>query len=157
MNIDQMIDLYVNKLVSMVDIAKSAGISRQAVHKALKKAGVSTNKSAAHREVLCTNCLRTITRPRCQVRNTNSLFCSRECYYTWLRNNLGGAALLSSQGCRSARAIVAAVFDLQPEHIVHHIDRNENNNTLSNLAVFATQAEHLRFHRGYPVTPIKTF
>ena len=36
---------------------------------------------------------------------------------------------------------------LRDEEVVHHIDRNRKNNELSNLIVFPSQGEHIRFHK----------
>lgn len=37
---------------------------------------------------------------------------------------------------------------LKPEECVHHIDRDKYNNTLDNLMVFKTIADHSAFHKG---------
>ena len=47
-----------------------------------------------------------------------------------------------------ARSIVSQVFHLLDGYVVHHIDSDNTNNRLDNLAVFASQAEHISFHRG---------
>ena len=36
---------------------------------------------------------------------------------------------------------------LKSEEVVHHIDENKSNNIPNNLMVFATDADHTRFHR----------
>lgn len=36
---------------------------------------------------------------------------------------------------------------LRPEEVVHHIDGDKRNNAENNLRVFASQAEHARFHK----------
>lgn len=35
---------------------------------------------------------------------------------------------------------------LKPGEVVHHIDGNKRNNDPSNLMIFATQADHARYH-----------
>lgn len=37
---------------------------------------------------------------------------------------------------------------LLPDEIVHHLDENKYNNQEENLIVFATTADHIRFHRN---------
>mgnify|MGYP004654831785 CR=1 FL=1 len=37
---------------------------------------------------------------------------------------------------------------LMPEEVVHHVDHNKKNNSLDNLMVFATTADHNAFHGG---------
>lgn len=46
------------------------------------------------------------------------------------------------------REVMAASIGrpLKPEEVVHHIDRNPGNNKLSNLMLFANNAEHRKFH-----------
>ncbi len=43
--------------------------------------------------------------------------------------------------------VVSKAFDLLPGQVVHHEDRNCNNNSLGNLKVFANQGDHIRYHR----------
>lgn len=37
---------------------------------------------------------------------------------------------------------------LQPEEVVHHRDKNPTNNTIDNLELFASQADHIRIAHG---------
>jgi hypothetical protein len=50
--------------------------------------------------------------------------------------------------------MVGRYFPLERRHVVHHHDGDNTNNALDNLAVFASQAEHMRYHRGGHATPI---
>ena len=143
---------YTVRLTPLADLAIKYGVSRQALHKMLRRSGVDTTKK--HITTTCEVCRKEITRPKCQIRNANSLFCSRGCYYLWLnRNNYRPC----SHGSRKARQIVSKYFDLQPGHIVHHIDGNQANNELGNLLVFACQKDHIRHHRGFKIEPIFKF
>jgi hypothetical protein len=38
--------------------------------------------------------------------------------------------------------------------VVHHINRNTLDNSLSNLMVFRNSGDHIRFHRGFDVEPL---
>lgn len=58
------------------------------------------------------------------------------------------------QGQRRARKIVSAHFPLKPGYEVHHHDGDNDNNCIPNLAVFASSAEHMSFHRGGLGKPI---
>lgn len=60
----------------------------------------------------------------------------------------------SPYGLLVARRIVRKHFHLRTGNVVHHWDGDETNNSLDNLAVFATQTEHMRYHAGYDTTPI---
>ena len=44
--------------------------------------------------------------------------------------------------------LMSLLIDLQPQNTVHHIDNNGLNNSLDNLLVFETNAEHKRFHKS---------
>lgn len=41
---------------------------------------------------------------------------------------------------------------LKKEEVVHHIDKNKLNNSVDNLMVFATNADHSAFHQGLKAT-----
>jgi hypothetical protein len=49
---------------------------------------------------------------------------------------------------------VKRLYQLQEQHVVHHVDGDDLHNELSNLWVFASQAEHMSFHRGGDAEPI---
>ena len=36
---------------------------------------------------------------------------------------------------------------LNKSEVIHHIDRNRQNNKINNLMIFKTQREHMSFHR----------
>lgn len=92
---------------------------------------------------------------RSQVRGRRH-FCSREHYWESVRKR-GANYRPHRQGQRIARAAVSKYFALKQGHIVHHRDGNNRNNSLSNLAVFSSQAQHMAFHRGDPsAVPIWT-
>lgn len=79
------------------------------------------------------------------------MYCSQDHYMAALaRSNY----VPWRQGGRIARAAVAKHFPLEDAHIVHHKDDNQRHNELSNLAVFASHAEHMAHHRGRPVVPL---
>lgn len=60
----------------------------------------------------------------------------------------------SRNGLRIARRTVDKHFRLQAGNVVHHWDGDETNNNLDNLAVFANNSDHMRYHAGYDTTPI---
>lgn len=135
-------------LVPMIDLAKRYGVTRQAIRKLLKRYGIDTSKRKL--TCVCANCGEEIRRHRSRIRKTTRQFCDQLCYGTWLRNFLGVNFVEDRNGGRIGRSKVSEHFDLQPEHIVHHEDRNQGNNELYNLRVFANQSDHMRYHRnGY--------
>ena len=143
--------LYQDELVPMAEIAKMFGVTRQGIYKVLKKVGVDTSKKGGI-EIPCTTCGEIVVKPRCQVRVRNNLFCSSKCYYEFV--NRDGEYSYSRQGQRLGRKVVSRYHLLSPEEIVHHEDKNCKNNTLGNLRVFASQSDHIRYHRGFDIKPV---
>ena len=64
------------------------------------------------------------------------------------------ASVASEWGRTKGRKIVRRHFKLLPGHIVHHENCNEKDNRLENLRVFASIADHNRYHAGFPVEPL---
>jgi hypothetical protein len=141
------------KLDRIGDIAEKHGISRQAVWKILRRLGVDTS-SRQGTERQCPVCDSTIPVSRGDRKHHNS-YCSSICYRTYL-STLGETYKPSAYHSRlSRKAVIEAWPEYQPGvHIVHHIDKDCHNTSLSNLMVFANQADHLRYHRGIAVEPL---
>jgi hypothetical protein len=141
------VNAYTIGLVPMIALAKQYGLTRQGIHKLLKHAGVDTSKQAANIPVSCTCCGIEFTKLRCQVRKQKHVFCSEVCYFAWLHHGNGDPLVMHRTSARHARTIVGEYFALKPGYIVHHEDRNQFNNNLWNLRVFANQGDHVRYHR----------
>jgi len=124
-------------------IASVFGVSRVAVYKYLRNNGIDTSKGRVWR-MSCEVCGVEFEVSRKVFRNERRRFCSRGCYWAYVRMPDGN---VSRTGGRRARAIVRVFFDLQSSHVVHHIDGNQGNNYVGNLMVFAHQTDHLRYHR----------
>jgi hypothetical protein len=148
------IEAYTVGLIPMIKLAAKYNIVRQAVHKVLKSAGIDTSKTgAAHIKMSCCCCGKEIIRLRCQVRSTKHMFCSEDCYFAWLKHGNGNPLVIHRQAARLAREIISKHYALRPDEIVHHEDRNQNNNLIQNLKVFKNQGDHVRYHRGF-IVPI---
>lgn len=137
-------------------IAKMYSISRQAVWKMLRKHGVNTHKGpggGTRVTVYCDYCGLKHEITRARWRHHREHFHNAECYYAHKENP---QYYQSRQGQRLARAIVAQHFNLQPEHVVHHKDGNTTHNDLSNLAVYASQSDHIKatHHKNSTILPI---
>ena len=151
---------YTINLEPMKDIAKRYEVTRQAIHKLLRKEGVKTAKGLNNTrfEVTCIACNKMFIRNRAYIRNHRHIFCSYECYYAFIEANQSRIYNQSRQGQRIARTKVSQFFNLQGSHIVHHEDGNQFNNSLDNLRVFLSQGDHIRYHRwskdGTDVEPI---
>jgi hypothetical protein len=147
---------YHDELEPMIKLATRFGVTRVAIWKILRSAGINTTKLIASRiPSTCYYCQKPIIVKRCVYRNRLHNFCNQSCYVAWLnRQNLTNPLISSRQGMRIARKTIAATFDLQPENIVHHEDRNNKNNSPDNLRVFANSGDHVKYHRGFPITPL---
>jgi len=145
------INAYETDLVPMITLAKQYGISRQGIHKLLKKY-VDTSKHPM--TVSCSACGAAIQRTKGRIRKQLHHFCHLDCYTAYLQAGNGKPYIQSRNGQKIARTVVAVYFALQAGHVVHHEDRNTLNNDLKNLKVFANQGDHVRHHRGFDVEPI---
>lgn len=150
-NIVDIINAYTTRLIPMIKLAESYGITRQGIQKVLRKAGVDTSKEAAHLNVSCTCCGKKFLKLRCLVRKSKHVFCEEKCYFAWLKHGNGSPYVAHRNQQRIARSIVAELFALKPGYIVHHEDRNQFNNHPTNLRVFASQGDHVRYHRDFLV------
>lgn len=139
------IEAYTVDLWSLREIAEVLHVSRTTVRKLLQQAEVDTSK---HRlQVSCTVCGKPIWRTRKRVRKQKNHFCNQDCYSSFL--DAGGSGYVANRMAQKiARSVVSQYFSLQPEHAVHHEDRNNLNNVPANLRVFATQGDHIRYHHA---------
>lgn len=137
------------------ELAGRYGVTRQAICALLKRNGVDRIERKV--PVTCGYCGKRMLRFRSRA-NGRSAYCGRRCY----SKQLGTSGYQEHRhSSRLARARVSEVFLLLPGQVVHHRDGNQRNNKLSNLMVFASQADHMRWHRGggiksgvVPVWPI---
>lgn len=127
-------------------IADHFGVSRPAIWQALNRKTCRTNAAREPRPCAC----------GCGQLHMRRKFATQDCYYAHLERTIcdGKPFIESRWGCKQARRIVSELFDLQPHHIVHHVDRNDTNNTLANLWVFASHGDHMSHHRGGLAQPI---
>ncbi len=146
------IDEYTYKLTPMITLASKYQVTRQAIYKIIKQAGVDTLKHKIL--VSCDCCGKEVLKPRCNIRNKKKIFCSMDCYYAYLEAGQPGRYIENRHGQRIAREVVSRHFSLQDTNIVHHKDRNTLFNNPTNLMVFKNNGDHIRYHRGIDITPI---
>ena len=101
--------------------------------------------------VACFVCKKQFAISPSKLKRQARFFCSAKCYHS-LRQD--GRYRPNRQGQRNARATVSKYFALEPQHVVHHEDRDNLNNSLPNLRVFASQADHMAYHHGADVAPL---
>lgn len=105
--------------------------------------------------LVCENCEISYNKPLSHVR-VGRQFCTRVCYTNWYKNNPGTWVDIVS-GYRYIWLDGKQIFEhrhlmqnhigrkLEKNEVVHHIDGNKLNNTLSNLQLM-TKKEHTLFH-----------
>lgn len=147
--------MYTNGLVPMIKLAERYKVSRMAMWKLLhNKLGVDTEKNGGV-DIVCHHCKKGFRRHKSRIRlRSNHKFCSRECWFAFVKSLTGTEYKYSRQGTKVARRVVGKYHVLQPEEVVHHEDKNTLNNTLGNLKVFRNQSDHIRYHRGFEVKPV---
>lgn len=141
---DELVYMYTSAHLTMAEIGAVIGITRQGVLKRLRKLGV-TAEQGERVEVACAKCGSMFVAERKRWRKQRKVFCSQQCYFQHIENP---DYVPWRQGQSIARKEVSRYFDLKPEHVVHHKDGNNYNNDIMNLAVFASQADHMAYHRG---------
>jgi len=137
-------------LVPMIELAKRYGVKRQGIYKLLKRNGVDTSKRSY--PVKCHYCEKVFYRTKSLIRKYKHHFCNQDCYYAFLE--MGGIYKPWRHGSRIAREKVGRLFKLLPGYIVHHEDKNQFNNDMKNLKVFACNGDHIRYHRCGDVEPL---
>ena len=143
---------YQTELKPMIEIAKDYGMSREGIWKVLQRAGIDTSKvTNGFIECSCTVCGEPVKKHRAYFKKTKHLFCDKKCYFAWLGHGNGNPLIMHRNSSRIARGIVSQHFNLKIGYIVHHEDRNQYNNQLKNLKVFANNGDHVRYHRGFEV------
>jgi len=135
---------YEDDLTPMTEMAEWFHVSRQAIHKFLKKRGVDTSKRQL--KVECHWCEKVFDRTKGRIRSQKYHFCSIDCYYSFM-HQIGINYKPNRHGQRVGRAKVSEFFELLPGMVVHHEDGNNMNNQIENLKVFANNGDHTRYHR----------
>ena len=151
-NEQKIIKAYAEDLTPIIEIASWFHVSRQAIWKLLRKRGVDTSKSRRFK-IICHWCEKVFYKRACQMRRRNYHYCTTDCYLDYLRE-VGQPYVENRSGQRRARSVVSMCFDLQPENVVHHEDKDTLNNLPFNLRAFKDQSDHMRYHRGGEATPL---
>lgn len=126
-------------------ICDLTGMTRQAIWKMKKRNGIKTPARSV--EYTCDACGKVFAKAKSR-KDTNHHFCCSECYYSWLSAN--SFYENDAHGSKVSRDKVKYYFNLQPEHRVHHINGNGLDTDIKNLMVFASQGDHIRYHRQMP-------
>jgi len=149
----QIIQWYKEEIKTVLQLSKEYKVARQAIYNVLNKAGVVVSPGQRVRPTVCSTCNKSLTVHLCRIKKQKRHFCNRTCYIAWMEA-LGDGYQDSRQGQRLSRRIVAQYIELKPGYIVHHEDKQCWNFQAYNLRVFKSQADHVRYHRGFDVQPI---
>ncbi len=139
---------YLKDHLTLAEIGKLLGITRQAVLSRINRLGI--DKSTAERfDIKCDFCgkLYSITRKRFKLSVKH--FCSNKCYQNGYMHNPDYRQWRTGQ--RVGRALMDEFLKehgilMNYDMVVHHIDGDQSNNELSNLMVFNNASEHLAHH-----------
>ena len=140
----QVVVWYTKDHLTMEQIGRLIGKTRQRVCQVLKQAGITASQGTWVSRA-CGFCGVEIKVRRVLARKNTESFCHAEHYYASRENP---SYRPWKQGQRLARAIVSQHFTLLPGHVVHHKDSDNHNNNRENLMVFASNAEHIAHHHG---------
>ena len=148
------VELYTIQHLSSCEIQKLIGMSRPAIMKRLKRAGVTIDQGEWV-NTICDFCGIKYKLVRSRWRKTKDHYCKAECYYA-SRENPGYHPW--RQGQRLARAIVAQYFNFSqhPNAVIHHKDGDDRNNNRDNLAVYTSNSDHIKatHHNNHNIKPL---
>jgi hypothetical protein len=146
----KIIDFFTLQHLTHREIGKLVGLTGASVCKVLQRHNIP-REAGTWVTLQCTHCHKTIQRARHAVKSTHRLFCSKTCYYASRANPNYHQW---RHGQRKAREIVRQYFHLERHHVVHHWDGDNWNYTVQNLAVFASQSDHMEYHHGVFIPPL---
>ena len=129
----------------MDEVAEKFGVTRQTIWSICKKNGIDPYRPIKR---ICEYCEGEFETTRALIRKGHGLYCNDKCYHNH-RNEVGDYQPWR-QGQRLARkAIEDWLGEPLPEgFIVHHEDGNHKNWDTSNLFVFPSQSEHIKYHHA---------
>lgn len=138
----EVVTQYVVGLRTMEEIAKDAGVTRQAIKLVLDRMGVEYRGGKVKRE--CGYCGGEFNHPRNEVKQGRGMYCSPQCFAS--SRSLGGDMTVHSRLGRAAW--VMAGRKIKHGQVIHHIDGDRTNNSLDNLRLFNSQREHMQYHHS---------
>ena len=142
---DDIIKGFTERMEPVIGLAAMWGLSRQAVYKILKHAGVDTAKGQV--KVSCSACGGEIERPKSKLRDRKHVFCNHQCVSAY-RSAAREVSTKRANWHRVARRKIQVKFPgLKRSHVVHFIDGKVYNCMETNLMVFKNLGDHARWHR----------
>ena len=142
---DEIIRAFTQDLETVINLSATWGLTRQAIYKILKQAGVDTAKGKI--KVSCSACGNENERPKSKIRDRKHIFCNVECMMAY-RAAVREISTKRAMWHRIARRKIQVRFPgLKKEHVVHFIDGKVYNCMETNLMVFKNLGDHARWHR----------
>ena len=139
--------LYTQEHLTMQQIGNIYKVSRVYICKLIKRYNISVYEGG-HVKVNCALCNKEKEIYRGVYRRQKGLFyCSAICYYKHraIANNYQGENRTEQRHARKIYEEVSGI-KLIDKQTIHHIDGNCNNNDISNLMLFNSNAEHMAYH-----------
>lgn len=146
----ELVRLFTELHLTLREIGRMVGMTAQGVSRRLRKAGTKAQAGTWITKP-CAYCGIELKRQRSRSHRRENWYCCNEHYYA-ARSNPQFAKW--RHGSRLARAIVSQHYPLSPVEIVHHKDGDERNNDISNLAVYASNSDHMAAHHGRAIEPV---
>lgn len=144
--------LFNEELVPVREIAKIHNISRQQIYNILKFYGADTSKTVrVSRE--CPVCDKGMLIHKSTARRTKHTFCCKQCYDIFCEVSLERYSE-KNVWKRLALNEIKIHFSIKDDNSIHFKDSDRTHFNANNLIVFENEKEHLRFHKGYKVTPL---
>ena len=137
-NTEDLVKMYTEDHLTLRKIGSKVGMSAVAVHKRLKKVGVTGDDGEwVTRE--CAFCGDKIRKHRSLSKRHPRSFCNSACYHASMESP-GYKPWRGGQ--RLARALISKYFKVEPDMVIHFKDGDSRNHDIANLAVS-------KFHEGY--------
>ena len=139
-------ELYLRRHLTMDEIGKMFGKTRQRIWQLIKQYGIEQTK-AERFTVKCDRCDKAYELNRSAYRKSSTHYCSITCYLSDRKNTHYKP---HRNGQREARGIMSKHIGraLTKDEIVHHIDGNCSNNIIDNLILFPSHSAHLKWHHS---------
>lgn len=144
MDRSQLERLYLVEHLTMAEIGKIYGVSRQMINYFMRRLGVPRGTGERFM-VPCDACGGQYSITRKRFKSSIKHFCSMMCYTSYLHN---AEYRQSRTGQRIGRKVMEKYLnrELRQGEVIHHIDGDTMNNNLSNLKLFPSHSEHIAFH-----------
>jgi YHS domain-containing protein len=142
LDVEKAIQQYRN-LLSCVMIAKTQGVSRQAVFAALKKAGISTQKGPI--TIQCSVCKTKLKRTKSKTRGAIHNFCGQKCYLEFTKTPKYQSHRINQN---TAKRELEKTLGVNTLFIAYHRDGDESNNEPKNLIAFHSNSDLQIYRRG---------